>query len=50
MVIAIIFMLAGIIFMIGTLVYVRKKNNLHEIGTSDKTRRAKTMKSLSSLW
>lgn len=50
MIIAFIFILAGIIFMIGTLIYTRKKNNLQEIKSIDKTNIKKGKKTLSNLW
>lgn len=37
MIIAFIFILVGIIFMIGTLIYTRKKNNLQEVKPIDKS-------------
>lgn len=50
MIIAIMFILAGIIFMIGTLVYVKNKNNLQEIKSIDKSNLKKVKKTLSNLW
>ena len=50
MIIAFIFILAGIIFMIATLVYVRNKNNLQEVRPIDKSNKNKVKKTLSSLW
>ena len=44
------FILAGIIFMIGTLVYVKNKNNLQEIKSIDKSNLKKVKKTLSNLW
>lgn len=37
MIIAFVFILAGIIFMIGTLIYTKKKNNLQEVKLIDKS-------------
>ena len=50
MIIAFIFILAGIIFMIGTLIYTRKKNNLQEVNPIDKSNIKKGKKKLSNLW
>ena len=50
MIIAFIFILAGIIFMIGTLIYTRKKNNLHGLSPIDKSDTTETKKTLSNLW
>lgn len=50
MIIAIIFILAGIMFMIGTLIYTRKKNNLQEVKPIDKSNIKKGKKTLSNLW
>ena len=47
MIIAFVFILGGIIFLIGTLVYVKKKNNLQGIHPIDKSNIKKT---LNSLW
>ncbi len=48
MIIAFIFILAGIIFMIGTLIYTRKKNNLQGLNPIDKSTENK--KTLNNLW
>lgn len=48
MIIAIIFILMGIAFMIATLVYVKNKNNLLETKHIDKTKKAK--KTLKNIW
>ena len=50
MIITIIFILAGIFFMIGTLIYVKNKNNLQEIKSIDKSNIKKVKKTLSNLW
>ena len=47
MIVEFIFILSGIIFMIGTLIYTKKKNNLQEINHID-IRKGK--KKLSNLW
>ena len=46
MIIAFIFILAGIIFMIGTLIYTRKKNNLQDTNTANINKGKKTLKNL----
>lgn len=50
MVIAIIFILAGIAFMIVTLIYVRNKNSLQEIRKFDTKDTRKLRKNICSLW
>ncbi len=50
MAITFIFILAGIVFMIGTLIYVKDKNKLQEIKNLDKTSLKKEKKKLSNLW
>ena len=50
MIITIIFILAGIFFMIGTLIYVKNKNNLQEIKPIDKSNMKKVKKTLRNLW
>lgn len=50
MIIAIIFILAGIAFMIVTLVYVRNKNSLQEIRKFDTKDTRKLRKNICSLW
>ena len=50
MIVALIFILAGIIFMIGTLIYTKKKNNLQGITPIDKSNIKKGKKTLSNLW
>ena len=50
MIITIIFILAGIFFMIGTLIYVKNKNNLQEIKPIDKSNIKKVKKTLRNLW
>lgn len=50
MIITFIFILAGIFFMIGTLIYVKNKNNLQEIKPIDKSNIKKVKKTLRNLW
>ncbi|MCI9247027.1 MAG: hypothetical protein HFJ30_07990 [Clostridia bacterium] len=50
MVITFIFVLAGVLFMIGTLIYVKDKNKLQEIKNLDKSNLKKEKKNLSNLW
>ena len=50
MIIAFIFILAGIIFLIGTLIYTKKKNKLQEVKPIDKSNIKKGKKKLSNLW
>lgn len=50
MIITFIFILAGILFLIGTLIYVKNKNNLQEIKPIDKSNSKKVKKTLSNLW
>lgn len=50
MIITFIFILAGILFLIGTLIYVKNKNNLQEIKPIDKSNAKKVKKTLSNLW
>lgn len=50
MIITVIFILAGILFMIGTLIYIKNKNNLQEINPIDKSNIKKVKKRLSNLW
>lgn len=50
MIITIIFILAGIFFMIGTLIYVKNKNNLQEIKPIDKSNIKKVKRTLRNLW
>ena len=50
MIIAFVFILARIIFMIGTLIYTKKKNNLQEVKLIDKSNIKKSKKTLSNLW
>jgi len=50
MIVAFIFVLAGIILMIGTLIYTKKKNNLQGLSPIDKSDTADTKKTLSNLW
>lgn len=50
MVIAIIFILAGIIFFIGTLIYVKNKNSLQEIRKIDTKDTKKVRKTICNLW
>lgn len=50
MIITFIFILAGILFLIGTLIYVKNKNNLQEIKPIDKSNAKKIKKTLSNLW
>lgn len=50
MVITFIFVLAGILFMIGTLIYVKDKNKLQEIKSMDKSSLKREKKKLSNLW
>ena len=50
MIVAIIFILLGIAFMIATLIYTRKKNSLQELPNLDKSKIKKGKKKLSNLW
>ena len=50
MIITFIFILAGVLFFIGTLIYVKNKNNLQEIKPIDKSNAKKVKKTLSNLW
>ena len=50
MIIAFVFILAGIIFIIGTLIYTKRKNNLQEVKPIDKSNIKKSKKTLSNLW
>jgi len=50
MIISLIFILVGIIFLIGTLIYTRKKNDLHDVKPIDKSNIKKAKKKLSNLW
>ncbi len=50
MIITFIFILAGIIFLIGTLVYVKKKDSLQGTKSIDKSNTKKMKKTLSSIW
>ena len=50
MVITFIFVLAGILFMIGTLIYVKDKSKLQEIKSMDKSSLKREKKKLSNLW
>lgn len=50
MIIAIIFILVGVMIMIASLVYVKKKNNLQEINSIDKSKTKKSKKTLKNLW
>lgn len=50
MIITFIFILAGIIFLIGTLVYVKKKDSLQGTKSIDKSNTQKMKKTLSSIW
>lgn len=50
MIITLIFVLAGILFLIGTLIYVKNKNNLQEIKPIDKSNTKKVKKTLRNLW
>jgi len=50
MIISLIFILVGIIFLIGTLIYTRKKNDLQEVKPIDKSNIKKAKKKLSNLW
>ncbi len=50
MIISIVFILVGIIFLIGTLIYTRKKNDLQEVKPIDKSNIKKSKKKLSNLW
>ena len=49
MIITFIFILAGILFFIGTLIYVKNKNNLQEIKPIDKSNTKKVKKTLNNL-
>lgn len=50
MLISIIFSVAGIVFMIATLIYVKNKNNLQNIKNLDNTSAKKVKKTLCNLW
>lgn len=50
MIISFIFILGGIIFMVGTLIYTKKKNNLQEVNPIEKSNIKKGKKTLSNLW
>ena len=50
MITAIIFILMGIAFMIGTLVYVKNKNRLQEIKPIDKSNTKRVKKTIKNLW
>lgn len=50
MIISLGFIFAGIIFMIVTLIYIKKKNNLQDIKPIDKLTKKKRKKTLSNLW
>ena len=50
MIITFIFILAGVLFFIGTLIYVKNKNNLQEIKPIDKSNAKKVKKTLRNLW
>lgn len=50
MIISFIFILVGIIFMVGTLIYTKKKNNLQEVNPIEKSNIKKGKKTLSNLW
>lgn len=50
MIISLVFILVGIIFLIATLIYTKKKNNLQDIRTIDKSNIKRTKKKLSNLW
>lgn len=50
MIISLVFILVGIIFLIATLIYTRKKNDLHDVKSLDKSSIKKGKKKLSTLW
>lgn len=50
MIVAIIFILLGIVFMGYTLIYTKKRNNLQEFRNNDKSNIKKGKKTLSNLW
>ena len=50
MIIAFVFILAGIIFIKSTRIYTKKKNNLQEVKLIDKSNIKKSKKTLSNLW
>ncbi len=50
MIISFVFILIGIIFMLGTLIYTRKKNKLQEFKPIDNSNIKKGKKTLSNLW
>ena len=50
MIVTFIFVLAGILFMIGTLIYVKDKNKLQEIKNLGKSSLKQEKKKLSNLW
>lgn len=50
MIIALVFILAGISFMIGTLIYTRRKKDLHGIKKLNKSESKKNKRNLNNLW
>ena len=50
MIIGLIFILAGILFLIETLIYTKKKNRLDDVKFVDKANIKKEKKKLSNLW
>ena len=46
MIISLVFILAGIGFLIGTLIYTRRKNNLQDVKTIDKYNKRRGRKTL----
>lgn len=50
MIIAFVFILVGIIFLIGTLIYTKKKNNLQAVKKLDKANINKGKKTLKNLF
>ena len=50
MLVSFIFILAGIVFLIGTLIYTRKKNNLQDVKNADKLNIKRNKRTLNNLW
>ena len=50
MLVSFIFILAGIGFLIGTLIYTRKKNNLQDVKNADKLNIKRNKRTLNNLW
>lgn len=50
MIIALIFIFLGIAFMVGTLIYIRRNNNLQSFNVTDKIELGNNKKGLTNLW